>query len=84
MNVNLGFFTPREEQWLMSEKNVLKMKFVPKKDEITKDWRKLHFKELHKMHYLSGLIKKAVNLKGMGLANPLAQTQGIQNFGHKI
>jgi hypothetical protein len=41
----------------VSENRVLRRIFVPKRDEVTGDWRKLHNEELHNLHSSSNVIQ---------------------------
>jgi hypothetical protein len=36
---------------------VLRRIFGPKRDEITKEWRKLHNEELNELHYSAGTVR---------------------------
>jgi hypothetical protein len=38
------------------ENRVLRRIFHPKRDEVTEDWRKLHYEELHKFYCSPNLI----------------------------
>jgi hypothetical protein len=49
--------TLREEHRLrVFENRVLRRIFVPKRDEVTGDWRKLHNEELHKLYSTPNII----------------------------
>jgi hypothetical protein len=51
MVVKLGLLTLREEHRLrMFENRVLRRIFGPKRDEITRGWRKLHNEELRNLY----------------------------------
>jgi uncharacterized membrane protein len=39
------------------EKRVLRRIFGPKRDEVTRDWRKLHNEELHNLYSLPNIIR---------------------------
>jgi hypothetical protein len=48
----------KEENTLRVLKNrVLRRIFGPKRDEVTKDWRKLHNEELHNLHVCGRIIR---------------------------
>jgi hypothetical protein len=50
--------TLREEYRLkVFENRVLRRIFVPKRDEVTGEWRKLHKKELHDMYSSPSIIR---------------------------
>jgi hypothetical protein len=40
------------------ENRVLRRIFVPKKDEVTREWRKLHSEELHNLYSFSDIIRQ--------------------------
>jgi hypothetical protein len=49
--------TLREEHRLrVSENRVLRRIFVPKRDEVTGEWRKLHSEELHNLYFFPNII----------------------------
>jgi hypothetical protein len=39
------------------ENRVLRRIFGPKRDEVTGDWRKLHYEELHNVHSSPNIIR---------------------------
>jgi hypothetical protein len=39
------------------ENRMVRRIFVPKRDEITGDWKKLHNKKLHKLYYSPNIIR---------------------------
>jgi hypothetical protein len=41
----------------MFENRVLRRIFVPKRDEVTRDWRKLHNEELHNLYSSPDIIR---------------------------
>jgi hypothetical protein len=66
--------TLREEHRLrVFEKRVLRI-FGPKRDEVTKEWRKLHNGELHNLY--SSEVGKAYGMHGRG-------KKCVQGFGGK-
>jgi hypothetical protein len=51
--------TPREEHRLrVFENRVLRRIFIPKRDEVTGEWRKLHSEELHNLYLSLDIIRK--------------------------
>jgi hypothetical protein len=50
--------TLTEERWLRFENRVLRRIFGPKRDEVTGEWRKLHYEELNDIY--SSLTKVRV------------------------
>jgi hypothetical protein len=62
--------TLREERRLrVFEKRVLRRVFGPKKDEVTKEWRKLHNEELDDLHSLPNIVRvaKSRRIDGQGM-----------------
>jgi hypothetical protein len=54
-----GSFTLREEHRLrVSENRVLRRIFVPKGDEVTGEWRKLHSGDLRHSYSFPGIIRQ--------------------------
>jgi hypothetical protein len=39
------------------ENRVLRRRFRPKRDEVTREWRKLHNKELHDLYYSCTIVR---------------------------
>jgi hypothetical protein len=63
--VNVFFTVLREEHRLrVFENRVLRRIFGPKRDEVTRGWRKLHNEELHNL-YLSPSIIRMIKSRGM-------------------
>jgi hypothetical protein len=52
------------------ENRVLRRIFVPKRDEVIGDWRKVHNEELHNLCSLPNIMIKS---KGMRWAGPVAR-----------
>jgi hypothetical protein len=76
MGVKLGLLTLREERRLrVSENRVLRI-FVPKRDEVTGGWRKLHNEELHSL-YSSPSIISMIKSRRMRLAGHVARMEYI-------
>jgi hypothetical protein len=51
--------TLREEHRLrVFENRVLRRIFVPKRDEVTGEWRKLHNEELHILYFSQNIIRQ--------------------------
>jgi hypothetical protein len=47
----------REERRLrLFENRVLRRVFGPKRDEVTGEWRKLHYEELNDLYYLPSIV----------------------------
>jgi hypothetical protein len=54
------FLTLREEHRpRVFENRVLRRIFGPKRDEVTREWRKLHNKELHDLYSSPSIIRKS-------------------------
>jgi len=50
--------TLREERWLsVFENRVLRRIFGPRRDEVTREWRKLHNEELHDLYCLPNIVR---------------------------
>jgi hypothetical protein len=43
----------------MFENRVLRRIFVPKEDEVTGEWRKLHNEELRDLYFLSSILRRS-------------------------
>ena len=64
--------TLREERMLrVYENRVLRRIFVPKRDEVTKEWRKLHTEELNDL-YCSPNMVRVITSRRMRLAGHVA------------
>jgi hypothetical protein len=50
MGMNFGLTLTDELKLRVSENEALRKTFVPKRDEVIGDWRKLHNEELHDLH----------------------------------
>ena len=72
--------TLREERGLrVLENRVLRRVFGAKRDEITWEWRKLHYEELHDL-YCSPNIARVIKSRRMRWAGHVAR-MGVQGFG---
>jgi hypothetical protein len=58
----------------MFENRVLREIFGPKRDEMTREWRKLHNEELHDL-YSSPITIRIIKSKRMGWAGHIAQME---------
>jgi hypothetical protein len=47
----------KERRLRVFENRVLRRIFGPKRDEMTREWRKLHNKELHDLYYSPSIIR---------------------------
>jgi hypothetical protein len=57
--------TLREEHRLrVFENRVLRRIFVPKRDEVTEEWRKLHNEELHNLYSSLDIIRQVKSSQG--------------------
>ena len=58
MGVKLGSLTLREERRLrVFEKRVLRRIFGPMRDEVTREWRKLHNEELNDLYSSPNIVQ---------------------------
>jgi hypothetical protein len=65
--------TLREERRLkVSENRVLRRIFAPRRDEVTEEWRKLHYEELNDL-YCSPNIFRVMKSRGMRWAGHVAR-----------
>jgi hypothetical protein len=65
----------REERKLrVSENRVLRRIFGPKRDEVTREWRKVHNKELNDL-YCSSDIVRVIKLRRMRWAGHVARME---------
>jgi hypothetical protein len=68
------------------ENSVVRTMFVPKKDKVTEEWRKLHYEELHNL-YSSPDIFTQFTSRTMRWAGHVARTgeeeRIVQDFGGK-
>jgi hypothetical protein len=72
--------TLKEEHRLrMFENRVLRRIYDPKRDEVTRDWRKLHNEELHTFYSSSNTIRM-IKLRGMKRAGHVARMGETRNI----
>ena len=66
----------------MFQNRVLRRKFVPKRDEGTEEWGKLHNEELNDMYYSSNIVRviKSRRMKWAGHVARMVE-RSIQGFG---
>jgi hypothetical protein len=77
------FLTLREEHRLrVFENRVLRIIFGPKRDEVTRDWRKLHNEELHGL-YSSPSIVRVIKARRMRWAGHVARV-GVVRGAYNI
>jgi hypothetical protein len=75
----IWYLTLREEHELrVSENRVLKRIFVPKRDEVILEWRKLHNEELHDL-YSSPSTIRIMKSRRMSWAGHVARMGGKRN-----
>jgi hypothetical protein len=75
--------TLREERGLrMSENGVLRRIFGPKRDEVTVEWRKVHYKKFNDLYSSSTIIRviKSRRMGWTGHAARMGKERCIQNF----
>jgi hypothetical protein len=60
------------------ENRVLRRIFGPKRDEVTREWRKLHNEELHDL-YSSPSINRIIKSRRMRWAGHVARTEERRN-----
>jgi hypothetical protein len=63
------------------EKRVLRRIFGPKRDEVTREWRKLHNEELHKLYSSPDIIRQVKSSQGK--ANEVGGACGTHGRGEK-
>ena len=70
----------REERTLrMLENRVLRRIFGPKRDEVTREWRKLHKEELNDLYSSSNIVRvvKSRNMRWSGHVAGLRESGGV-------
>jgi hypothetical protein len=72
--------TPREERRLrVFENRVLRKVFGPKRDEATREWRKLHNKELNDLYSLPNIVQvvKSRRMRWAGHVARMGEDRGV-------
>jgi hypothetical protein len=67
----LVYYTTEERRLRVCENRVLRRIFVPKRDEVAGEWRKLHNEELND-RYSSPIIVRVMKSRRMGWAGHIA------------
>jgi hypothetical protein len=73
----------REEHRLrVFENRVLRRIFVPKRDEVTGEWRKLHNEELHNLYSYPDIIRqvKSRRMRGAGHVARMGEERNVYRF----
>jgi hypothetical protein len=67
------------------ENRVLRRTFVPKRDEETGEWRKLHNEELHNLYSFLDIIRqvKSRRMRWEWHVAPMGEQRSVQGFGGK-
>jgi hypothetical protein len=65
MGVKLGLILREEHRFNVFENRVLRGIFVPKKDEVKGEWRKLYNEELHNCHSSPSIIRQKTDADGI-------------------
>jgi hypothetical protein len=74
----------REEHWLKRfENKVLKKTFELKKNEVTRDWKKLHIKKLRELYFSQNFLRR-LRRPGEGALGMCGKGKCIQGFGGYI
>jgi hypothetical protein len=85
MGVKLKFLTLREDHILrVFENRVLRRIFGPKRDEVTREWRKLHNEELQNLYsspYIIRQVKVKANEVGGACGTHGKGEKSVQGFG---
>jgi hypothetical protein len=75
--------TLREERRIrVFEKRVLRRIFVPKKDEVITEWRRLHNKKLNDLYSLSNFVRviNSRRMKLTGHGTCMEESTGVRRF----
>jgi len=70
----------------VSQNRVLRRIFGPKREEVVRDWRKLHEEELHNLYTSPDMIRvmKSKSVRWVGHVTRMGKKRkSIQNFGRK-
>ena len=66
----------------MFENRGLRRIFGPKRDEVTREWRKLHNEELNDLHFLPNIrVIKLRRMKWAGHVARMGEERCVQGFG---
>jgi hypothetical protein len=64
------------------ENRVLRRRFGPKRDEVTGEWRELHYKELHGLYSSPTLVRVIIeNVMGGACSSDGGGSMHVQGFG---
>ena len=77
-------FTLKEEGRLrVFENRVLRRIFGPKRDEVTRDWRKLHNEEFNYLYFLPNIVRviKSRRMRWSGHVARMGEERRLQGFG---
>jgi hypothetical protein len=58
MGIKLGLTLREKHRLMVFENRVLRRIFGPRRDEVTRDWRKLHCEEFHDLYSSPSIIRK--------------------------
>jgi hypothetical protein len=86
MGVKHGLLTVREEHKLrVFEKRVLGRIFRPKRDGVTRGWKKLHNEELHNLFFSPSIIRiiKSSRMRWAGHVARMGENTNVYVIGRK-
>jgi hypothetical protein len=65
------------------ENGVLRKIFGPKRDEVTREWRKLHSEELNDLYFSPNIVRviKSRRMRWAGKVARMGEERRIQGFG---
>jgi hypothetical protein len=75
MGVKRGLTLREEHRQRVFENRVLRRIFGPKRDDVTREWRKSHNEELHNLYSFQNIIRACVMRK--------REEKSVQGFGGK-